>query len=569
METSKIKINLQFSLIFGLILFCYWINHFILGFLPINPHDTLEAEFIYNVVIGKLMIGDDSYLKLLLNGELPIYFLRRLFHLSNIFYSVTDNFELAFWSTEILKRFVTLFFFFKFSSLIIKEKKISLILSGVWCTLIIPDNYALSLALCGWPYLIYLLYKNKEIKFKNIIIISLLGLNSQFYYDIYTISLLFIFYIFFVENKNWKLFFKISSIFIVTCLIANLNFVYFVLFEFEPLHRLDFITETNLKDLLFLFARNFFMGISFPAANIPKSFLTLSEEIFPIIINSITFIFVILGALKDKRMIKIFLFYITISIYASLPYFFDFIGVNNKFVFLRFYEFERTIPLMIVISLLFVFKFLKLKNFFLFLSLIFILLQFNQSYFLIAKKLTNYNQLDIEQKKNFFKKLNSKDLYGALKYLYKIKQEQNQSSKIYNELWSFNGFYQVENYKYLKTKIKTNTAITYSRDQVLNNMAPILAKIKIADGYYNIYSMKYKMKILKIFENCGKGYDTFNNYGSRINFGYCDFEKLNFEQMKTIGIKYIISNHNLNNNSNVVTICESCNKSNINLYSLR
>jgi hypothetical protein len=310
------------------------------------------------------------------------------------------------------------------------------------------------------------------------------------------------------------------------------------------------------------------MGISFPAANIPKSFLTLSEEIFPIIINSITFIFVILGALKDKRMIKIFLFYITISIYASLPYFFDFIGVNNKFMFLRFYSFELSIPLMIAISLLFVFKFLNPKNFLLLLSLIFILLQFNQSYFITAKKLTNYNQLDIKQKKNFLDKLNSKDLYGSFKYLYKIKKDHKETSQIYNELWSFKGFYQTENYKYLKTIIKMDTAITYSRDRVLNNMAPILAKIKIADGYYNIYPMSYKMKILKIFKNCKK-YKEFKNYGSRINFDYCDFEELNFKQMKTMKIKYVISNHNLNNNSNVQTICKNCNNSNINLYLLR
>ena len=567
---SKIKIfsNCYYFLILAIIPICYLINYSFFGFLPINPHDTLENEILYNVAIGKLMTGDDSYISLFLNGEHPILLLRRLFHLSNIFYVFLDNIELAFWSTEITKRFLTLIFFFKFSNLIIKEKGVSLVLSAIWSTIIIPDNYAYSFAIYGLPYLIYLLHKDKELKFKNLAIVSLIGLNSHFYYDVYLVIFLIIFKLFFKNNQNWKLFIKISILFFTTCLIANFNFILFILFHFEPLHRQDFIGTINYKDFIFLFIRNLFMGISYPAAHIPKNLINITEEIFPIILNLITLSLLVLGVYKNSKLKKILFFYLIISIYSTLPYLADLLGINNKILILRIYDLERIYPLMLVISLIFIFKLIKPKFFLPVFTLILFFLQFNQSYFLFAKKKFNYNYMENVEKEIFKNKLKNGNFLSAINYSYNISKNNIKASANYRELWSFNGFYQTKNYKFIKKIIKDDTAITFSQKRRLNNMAPILAKIKIADGYYNLYPLKYKERILKIFKNCDEGYQKIKNYGSRIDFGYCDFSKLDLSQMKNIGIKYIISDHKLSNIKNINLVCKNCNGSEINLYLL-
>lgn len=55
----------------------YLVPLIIFGKITLFYNDTLDAEIIYNKIIGKFLGGDADAIKIFLNGEIKIEYLRR------------------------------------------------------------------------------------------------------------------------------------------------------------------------------------------------------------------------------------------------------------------------------------------------------------------------------------------------------------------------------------------------------------------------------------------------------------------------------------------------------------
>ena len=82
-------------------------------------HDTLDSEIVFNYIIGKALSEDFDYLKLFLNEQIRIEYLRRAFQPFISLY-IFFNSELAYWLTDILVKLTSYFSFFILAKKLIK-----------------------------------------------------------------------------------------------------------------------------------------------------------------------------------------------------------------------------------------------------------------------------------------------------------------------------------------------------------------------------------------------------------------------------------------------------------------
>ena len=73
---KKHELHIIFLIILSL---NYIIPLLIFGKITLFYHDTLDSEIVFNYIIGKSLSEDFNYLKLFLNEEIKIEFLRRAF----------------------------------------------------------------------------------------------------------------------------------------------------------------------------------------------------------------------------------------------------------------------------------------------------------------------------------------------------------------------------------------------------------------------------------------------------------------------------------------------------------
>ena len=109
---KKHELHIIFLIILSL---NYIIPLLIFGKITLFYHDTLDSEIVFNYIIGKSLSEDFNYLKLFLNEEIKIEFLRRAFQPFIIFYLYLNS-ELAYWLTDVLVKLTSYFSFFIFCS---------------------------------------------------------------------------------------------------------------------------------------------------------------------------------------------------------------------------------------------------------------------------------------------------------------------------------------------------------------------------------------------------------------------------------------------------------------------
>ena len=83
----------------------YLVPLIIFGKITLFYNDTLDAEIIYNKIIGKFLSGDVDAVKIFLNGEIKIEYLRRALFPSMFLYSFLNT-ELAYWIIDILVKVI-------------------------------------------------------------------------------------------------------------------------------------------------------------------------------------------------------------------------------------------------------------------------------------------------------------------------------------------------------------------------------------------------------------------------------------------------------------------------------
>ena len=87
----------------------------IFGKVTLFYHDTLDVGIVVNKVLGEIYAGNLEIVKNLLNGEMEIKYLRRLFHPYSFFYYFFNT-EFAYWLTDILVKIVAYVSFYKLVS---------------------------------------------------------------------------------------------------------------------------------------------------------------------------------------------------------------------------------------------------------------------------------------------------------------------------------------------------------------------------------------------------------------------------------------------------------------------
>ena len=120
-QLKKEKIHILFLFVLSL---NYIIPVLIFGQITLFYLDSLEIEIVYNLILSKILRGDFEAIKIFLNGEIKIEYLKRLFQPYMVLY-VIFNTELAYWLIDILVKITSYFSFF------ILAKKINQIYSSV------------------------------------------------------------------------------------------------------------------------------------------------------------------------------------------------------------------------------------------------------------------------------------------------------------------------------------------------------------------------------------------------------------------------------------------------------
>ena len=153
-----------------------------------------------------------------------------------------------------------------------------------------------------------------------------------------------------------------------------------------------------------------------------------------------------------------------------------------------------------------------------------------------------------------------------------IKLNKNKiSDKNFQSRYTFKGYYDYENYKYIKSLINDSKTISIGLDP----MVAVINNIGVIDGYHNLYPLSYKKKFRKIIENQLDHYEDIKKYydlwGNRVYTFVSDPEiiKINFQQAKNLGADYVISKYPISNEI-LLLICKKCNESNeLFLYKIR
>ena len=138
-------------------------------------------------------------------------------------------------------------------------------------------------------------------------------------------------------------------------------------------------------------------------------------------------------------------------------------------------------------------------------------------------------------------------------------------------MYTFKGYYDFENYKYIKSLVGDSRTISINLDP----MAAVVNNIKVIDGYHNIYPLSYKLKFRKVIEKQLDYYPHlikyYDEWGGRVYTFVSDPEiiKINFLQAKLLGAEYVISKLSISNQM-LESICEKCNDSpNLFLYKIK
>ena len=156
------RINKQHLYVLSIFLFYYLIHYFLLGYFTIRVEDLLDNEIVYNKIIGDFYkYGKELSFDLLLNGDHNYLSLRRLYQ-PNSFLYFFFNTETAYIINDIIIRLFAFIFFSKFISIFIKDQKVNLFSSLLFCLAIQNTIYGFDTIT-----VFYISYLSQKKKFKD------------------------------------------------------------------------------------------------------------------------------------------------------------------------------------------------------------------------------------------------------------------------------------------------------------------------------------------------------------------------------------------------------------------
>lgn len=505
----------------------YIIPFFIFGNITLFYHDTLDSEIVFNTVIGRAFSDNFDSLKLFLNEEIPIEYLRRAYQPFTILYYFLSP-ELAYWFIDISVKLTAYFSFFSLAKKI--NKNIFICALGAALFASINERTVEGFGFAYMPYLIYLVSFKSNIKLKHFVITFLVGLNTDLVTCFTTVPVL-ICVLYILNTKDKKNFIRdlilLISIFIFSILISNFNLIYGQL-KYSEIQRLDFFYESQpfLMNIL-----NYFIElIKFPnfdwtlLKHLPQLIIFLTALALALVYN-------------EKKTLKLFYLILLINF---VPFFFRTESVSNlrniDNGFFKTFHFEyitSIIPLIFTIMLICVLK----KNF---------LLNFLTKFFLLLLIIFQINSSIVPAVKKFITNKND-----------------------YRNVYTFSGYYMYDDYKKIKNLVKNKKTLSVGYDP----MVAVMNNIYAIDGYHNVYPLDYKKKFREIIEkelnkdaSLKKYYD---NWGNRVYAFISDEHNidLNFLKAKSLGAEYLISKYTINSKN--ITLVNDNFKNPINLYKIK
>ena len=558
--TKKKEVKIHSIFLFILSLF-YLVPYFLVGQLIINPHDLLDSEIVYKNIIGRIYKGDFESINLFLAGEIKWYFLKGILQPLTLLYAFFET-ETAYWLTDILVKLISYTCFFKLSRKLNCSLFNSALIASLFASYIDAKTH-FGLGIATSPYLIYLIIKNKNLSLKHYCLLAFIGLNFDLSLHVFTIPILFLASLILYpryQRYNFKLFFRIFFILLFFIFLSNSNLIYAQLFS-ESFFRTAFVYEsldliTNFKKLIIGF-------FSIPIIkNNAYFFHGLPFTIF-------TF-FIILISLFSKNKISYFLLLVIFFIF-----FFNFL-LNLEFInsmrnnseglfkTIHWGYIGRSLPVLYGLLFVVVSKSTIKRTKYLIYPIIFLSLitaQIRVSVVPLGKHFLSFNNLSVVQKNQLRKSFHNQNYSLLIEDIIKHKKS---GSKYFNQnfrsLYTFKGYYEFENYKYIKSLVGDSRTISINLDP----MVAVMNNIKVIDGYHTLYPLSYKLKFRKIIEKQLDYYEdikkVYDDWGARVYTFVQDPEiiKINFQQAKFLGADYVISKYSISNKK-LQSICEKCN----------
>tara|TARA_B110000967_G_scaffold138726_1_gene141670 strand:- start:5681 stop:7276 length:1596 start_codon:yes stop_codon:yes gene_type:complete len=487
--------------------------------------DTLDHDIVYNLIIGKILRGDFEAVKIFLNGEIKIEYLRRLFQPYIILYGIF-NVELAYWLVDVLAKLTAYFSFFILANKINKNLFISGLISCLYASINLPTHIG-GFGLAIFPYIFYLVLYKSNLELKHYVIIFFFGLNTDLVANGLALPILAIATLFFINKKNIVNFFTIFTIFSCAILIANWNLV-FIAFQSELFHRVEFIRESSSFYETIIFFIKSLLYISHLSAN---PFLIK----FPYTLFIVPLLIAVFFSKQKEVKVSLFLVIITAAFLALLKYNLIAEYINESEGFLKTFSWHylnRSFVFLYAFSIIYI---LKNKNF------------YTKSFmYLICLSI-------------FLFQVNSSIIPFVKDKILKIDSYQN--------FYTFKGYYYFYDYDSIKKIVKNKRTISFGLDP----MVAVFHDINVIDGYHTIYPLSYKKKFRKIIEKELNANSTikkyYDNWGSRLYATYSgkDNIQVNFKEAKKLGAEFVISKFILNS-KDLNLIKEDCIKKGLCLY---
>ena len=485
----------------------YLIPLIIFGDITLFYLDALDGEIPYNLVIGKFLRGDFDAIKVFLNGELDILFLRRIFQLYSLIYSIF-NLELAYWIIDILVKTTSYISFFILAKKINKNLFLCGLISCLYASSNLPTHEGFGLAI--FPYLIYLIIYKDNLRLKHFLLIIFFGLNSDFIFTAFAMISFGLLILVINKKKNITNFFIVLALFSFSLIISNINLL-IITIQNIPVHREEFVKPVlSIKESFIFFFQNL---LSIPYSWNMSFFLN-----FPHFLYKLPILFFALFP-KDRCIKKILLTLFLTGFFVALIQI-EFVQsfVNSKSNLIKTLSWTYILKSYTLIFCLIGIFLLKKENlpnkiiiFFIFFSVF--IFQINSSIIPFGKKIV-------------FKEKN------------------------YQNLYTFKGYYHFHNYKNIKDIVQNNRVMSVGLDP----MVATIHSIKVIDGYHSLYPLSYKKKFREIIQDeldsNLKFKRYFNQWGSRLYTSLYkprnpEAFKLNYQKAKNLGAEFIISSLSL------------------------
>ena len=504
------NLNIQkIHLFFLSILSLHYILPLILfGNVTLFYYDTLDSEIVFNTIIANSFKDNFESLKLFLNGEIRIEFLRRAFQPFTLFYFFLSP-EIAYFTIDILVKITAYFSFFIFAKKINSNLFICGLVAAIFSSL--NERTLEGFGFAFMPYIIYLISFKSKINLKHIFLIIIFGINTDIVKCLISIPLLVIAAYILKTNKE-KIFFKkvlqVLSIFIFSIIVSNFNLIYsqIALGEFQ---REAFVHEYYplYKNIAAYFIDLFHFNYSLDS---------LAIKNFPITaLYILIFLLIFLGN-KDQKSLKL----VFLIIFTNLiPFFFrselivDFRNTSSGI--LKTFQFQYVTTILFLIFSIILIKVLNNWRNSLILKFLILIL--------------------------FFFQINS-SIVPSFKKFFIVKEN-------YRNIYTFNGYYMYEDYKKIKSYVLNSRTMSIGYDP----MIAVMNSIHVIDGYHNLYPLEYKYKFKKIINeelNKNLKYKNYYNYWGNRLYAFVTNEKkidLNFKAANSLGAKYIISKFKITN----------------------